>query len=128
MVPINPLIYSPANEIASNDKELSNWANSSLDGGLVLATHLEGAQKSVQEYFQNVVSGFESSIDENYLNQLNQERAKLCEMVFVACQELYGRRNKLAGGLARASGLWSIHAVGDFGKGAGDALRDEEID
>ena len=47
MIPIDPMVYSPAEEIVQDDNAMMTWANFGSNGGAALMSHLENARSAM---------------------------------------------------------------------------------
>ena len=95
IIPIDPKIYSPINDMVNNDQALLKWASCSNSNGIEIASQLERVCDVVQKHYIDHVQGQESSLSSTYVYQVTSEKTKLCEMVYASCQKLYELRKQL---------------------------------
>ena len=53
------------------------------------------AREVVQNYYMDNIAQHERAVDSNLMDELNSERAKLCQMVVVSCREIENLRTQL---------------------------------
>ena len=95
LVPISPEIVQVSDSITSSNDDLQKWMRHVSEHGESVRAQLLQVRDTVQKYYRDNIADHENSVEPLLLNQLNEERSKLCQMVVVSCREIEALRNQL---------------------------------
>ena len=85
----------PPNEITQSQDSLQQWIHHASTQSESIHAQLMRAREVVQNYYKDNIAQHEQNVDANLMNELNEERAKLCQMVVVSCREIEVLRTQL---------------------------------